>query len=246
MLIHPRPHALTPRIPLARRGGWGLWQGGAHSLVWAPGFLDPQTGSHEGGAPGTLRTGVNRRCLRPWVCAWVPAADRGRVAMPPVHAAQRVPRLHVRPHPAAFFSCAPHSPTARRILNGSSVYHTDSPGAHDLVPGPPQWTWHRLPLPAQRQTHGPRRPLSHRAAEAWDMSLLLVTSWLLFSLLRYLLKDHHFQEDFSPLPSVGPAHTRPVGSILDCLCFLCNVPLNSFICISSTCMFCFLYYSLSR
>lgn len=136
MLIHPRPHALTPRIPLARRGGWGLWPGGARSLVWAPGFLDPQTGSHEGGAPGTLPTGVNRRCLRPWVCAWVPAADRGRVAMPPVHAAQRVPRLHVRPHPAAFFSCAPHSPTARRILNGSSVYHTDSPGAHDLVPGP--------------------------------------------------------------------------------------------------------------
>lgn len=51
---------------------------------------------------------------------------------------------------------------------------------------PPQWTWHRLPLPAQRQTHGPRRTLSHRAAEAWDMSLLLVASWLLFSLLRYL------------------------------------------------------------
>lgn len=74
------------------------------------------------------------------------------------------------------------------------------------------------------------------------MSLLLVASWLLFSLLRYLLKDHHFREDFSPLPSVGPAHTRPVGSILDCLCFLCNVPLNSSICISSTCMFCFLLW----
>lgn len=63
--IHPRPDALTPRIP-ARSQGWvGVWPGGARSLVWAPGFLDPQMGSCEGGVTATLRTGVTRRCLHP-------------------------------------------------------------------------------------------------------------------------------------------------------------------------------------